>query len=180
MTTVIFAPGLACLANIWPRRRCGGGGPGTGSQRREAIRSHWIGPLKLRRAANGFYYVNGTPTDCVHMAVTGMLDSNPTWWYPGSTTGPIWATTPIYSGTVAAATEGFLLGIPSIAISLVGKESVNYETAGKIAVELVQRFARQKHSHPWLFNVNVPDVPHDQLHGMAVTPWAKGTKPSRW
>ena len=75
----------------------------------------------------------------------------------------------IYSGTVAAATEGFLLGIPSIAVSLVGKEFAHYETAARVATDLVQRFARQTHSHPWLFNVNLPDVPYDQLQGVEVT-----------
>jgi 5'-nucleotidase len=82
----------------------------------------------------------------------------------------------IYSGTVAAATEGFLLGIPSLAISLEGKEFVNYETAARVAVELVQRFVTQKHSQPWLLNVNVPDVPHDQLQGIAVTRLGKRHK----
>ena len=82
----------------------------------------------------------------------------------------------IYSGTVAAATEGFLLGIPSIAISMARHGPVHFDTAGKVAVELVQRFMTQKNSHPWLLNVNVPDVPYDQLQGMEVTRLGKRHK----
>jgi 5'-nucleotidase len=133
-------------------------------------------PLKLRRAANGFYYVNGTPTDCVHLAVTGMLDHQPDMVVSGINAGANMGDDTIYSGTVAAAMEGFLLGIPSIAVSLVGKEFAHYETAARIAAELVQRFARQTHSHPWLLNVNVPDLPHDQLQRIDVTRLGKRHK----
>ncbi|MCG6932071.1 MAG: 5'/3'-nucleotidase SurE [Gallionella sp.] len=133
-------------------------------------------PLKLRRAANGFYYVNGTPTDCVHLAVTGMLDHQPDMVVSGINAGANMGDDTIYSGTVAAAMEGFLLGIPSIAVSLVGKEFAHYESAARIAAELVQRFARQTHSHPWLLNVNVPDVPYDQLQGIDVTRLGKRHK----
>ena len=82
----------------------------------------------------------------------------------------------LYSGTVADATEVYLLGLSSIAFSLVGREFAHYETAAKIAAELVQRFAGQTHSHPWLLNVNVPDVPHDELQGMEVTRLGKRHK----
>jgi 5'-nucleotidase len=133
-------------------------------------------PLRLRRAANGYYYVNGTPTDCVHLAVTGMLDQQPDMVVSGINAGANMGDDTIYSGTVAAATEGFLLGIPSIAVSLIGKEFVYYETAAKIVAELVQRFATRQHSHPWLFNVNVPDVPFDQLQGIEVTRLGKRHK----
>src|ERR1019366_10320159 len=78
-------------------------------------------PLSLRRAHNGFYYVNGTPTDCVHLAVTGMLDLQPDMVVSGINAGANMGDDTIYSGTVAAAMEGFLLGIPSIAVSLAGK-----------------------------------------------------------
>jgi 5'-nucleotidase len=121
-------------------------------------------PLRPRRAANGFYYVDGTPTDCVHLAVTGMFDLQPDMVVSGINAGANMGDDTIYSGTVAAATEGFLLGIPSIAVSLVGSKFAHYETAARITAELVQRFAGHTHSHPWLLNVNVPDVPYDQLH----------------
>ena len=133
-------------------------------------------PLKLRRAANGFYYVNGTPTDCVHLAVTGMLDHQPDMVVSGINAGANMGDDTIYSGTVAAATEGYLLGIPAIALSLVGKELRHYETAAQVAVELVQRFSRQRHRLPWLLNVNVPDLPHDELKGTVVTRLGKRHK----
>jgi len=133
-------------------------------------------PLKLRRAANGFYYVNGTPTDCVHLAVTGMLDHQPDMVVSGINAGANMGDDTVYSGTVAAATEGYLLGIPAIALSLVGKELRHYETAAQVAVELVQRFSRQTHRLPWLLNVNVPDLPHDELNGTVVTRLGKRHK----
>src|SRR5450830_2168406 len=133
-------------------------------------------PLTVRTASNGFHYINGTPTDCVHLAVTGLLDGLPDMVISGINAGANMGDDTIYSGTVAAAMEGFLLGIPSIAVSLAGKEFVYYETAAKIAAELVQRFAKQTHSHPWLLNVNVPDVPHDQLQGVEVTRLGKRHK----
>lgn len=75
----------------------------------------------------------------------------------------------IYSGTVAAATEGFLLGIPAIAISMAGRDLQHYETAARVACDLVQRFADKSHPRPWLLNVNVPDIPYDQLQDTVVT-----------
>lgn len=164
-----FAPGLACLAEhlskvaevvvVAPERDRSGASNSLTLDR----------PLKLRKAANGFYYVNGTPTDCVHLAVTGMLDQQPDMVVSGINAGANMGDDTIYSGTVAAATEGFLLGIPSIALSLVGKDFNHYETAAKVAVALVQKFSMQKHTHPWLLNVNVPDVPHETLQGTVAT-----------
>ena len=126
-------------------------------------------PLTLRQAAGGFHYVNGTPTDCVHLAVTGMLDHLPDMVVSGINHGANMGDDTIYSGTVAAATEGFLLGVPSLAISLASKNGVNFETAAQVAKELVLRFQQQPISEPTLLNVNVPDVPLEQLRGRQVT-----------
>jgi 5'-nucleotidase len=126
-------------------------------------------PLFLKKAANGFYFVNGTPTDCVHLAVTGMLDYMPDIIVSGINHGANMGDDTIYSGTVAAATEGFLLGIPSIAISLTSFEGKNYETAGRVALQLVERFIRNPIREPVLLNVNVPDLPYDDLRGTEVT-----------
>src|SRR5512143_709656 len=115
-------------------------------------------PLSVRRAPSGFLFVNGTPTDCVHLAVTGLLDSRPDMVISGINLGANMGDDTIYSGTVAAATEGYLLGIPSIAISLTSKTATHFETASQVAIELVLRHARER-SGPWLLNVNVPDVP---------------------
>ena len=125
-------------------------------------------PLSVRRAANGFLFVNGTPTDCVHLAVTGLLDQLPDMVISGINLGANMGDDTIYSGTVAAATEGFLLGIPSIAISLASKAARHFETAADIALQLVDRHARMP-AGAWLLNVNVPDVPLAECKGFAVT-----------
>jgi 5'-nucleotidase len=125
-------------------------------------------PLMVRRAPNGFLFVNGTPTDCVHLAVTGLLDELPDMVISGINDGANMGDDTIYSGTVAAATEGYLLGIPSIAISLTSKNARHLDTAARIAVDLVQ-LHRQRKSRVWLLNVNVPDVAHAELAGIEVT-----------
>jgi 5'-nucleotidase len=126
-------------------------------------------PLQLRRAPNGFYYVNGTPTDCVHLAVTGMLDHLPDIVVSGVNHGANMGDDTIYSGTVAAATEGFLLGVPAIAVSLVGRQVTHFATAARVARQLVERFQAQPFGAPVLLNVNVPDMPFEQLQGMRIT-----------
>ncbi|HOL65325.1 MAG TPA: 5'/3'-nucleotidase SurE [Accumulibacter sp.] len=133
-------------------------------------------PLSLKRAANGFYYVNGTPTDCVHLAVTGMLDCLPDMVVSGINMGANMGDDTIYSGTVAAATEGFLLGVPSIAISLCTRHSEDFACAAKVAREVVCLMQEQRPAQPMLLNVNVPDVPYEQLRGFAVTRLGKRHK----
>ena len=126
-------------------------------------------PLTARRAANGFCYVNGTPTDCVHLALTGMVDPLPDIVVSGINFGANMGDDTIYSGTVAAATEGYLFGIPSIAVSLVGKVGGNFETAAQVAVDIVKRAMRFPFTVPVLLNVNVPDVALAELGGIETT-----------
>lgn len=126
-------------------------------------------PLHLRRAANGYYFVNGTPTDCVHLAVTGMLENLPGMIVSGINLGANMGDDTIYSGTVAAATEGYLLGMPSIAVSLASKHGAHFETAGRVAREMVERFQRRDFGAHVLLNINVPDVPYAELRGIKVT-----------
>ena len=126
-------------------------------------------PLSLHKSHQGFFYVNGTPTDCVHLAVTGMLDALPDMVVSGINDGANMGDDTIYSGTVAAATEGFLLGIPAIAISLARFSAGNFSTAAHTATDLVQRYQRDKLHGPVLLNVNVPDVPYNELQGIEVT-----------
>ena len=133
-------------------------------------------PLSLKRAANGFYHVNGTPTDCVHLAVTGMLEGLPDMVVSGINIGANMGDDTIYSGTVAAATEGFLLGVPSLAISLCSKEGAYFATAARVACELVELLQKQSLSEPVLLNVNVPDVPWEHLRGTVVTRLGKRHK----
>ncbi|MDR0480662.1 MAG: 5'/3'-nucleotidase SurE [Gallionellaceae bacterium] len=171
-----FSPGLACLAQtlsdiadvtvVAPERDRSGASNSLTLDR----------PLNLRRAASGFYYVNGTPTDCVHLAVTGMLDAQPDMVISGINAGANMGDDTVYSGTVAAATEGFLLGIPAIAISLAGKAHAHYGAAARVAMDLVRRFEQKAHSKPWLLNVNVPDLPYESLQGVEVTRLGKRHK----
>jgi 5'-nucleotidase len=133
-------------------------------------------PLSLRRASNGFYHVNGTPTDCVHMAVTGLIPDVPDMVVSGINHGTNMGDDTIYSGTVAAATEGFLLGIPSIAVSLASHGGSHFATAAQVALDLVKRFQRRALGEPMLLNVNVPDLPPQDLRGVRVTRLGKRHK----
>jgi len=126
-------------------------------------------PLTMRRAANGYRYVNGTPTDCVHLALTGLVDPLPDLVVSGINFGANMGDDTIYSGTVAAAMEGYLFGIPSIAVSLVGKVGRHFETAASVAADLVGRALRRPFREPVLLNVNVPDLPLAQLGGVEAT-----------
>ena len=126
-------------------------------------------PLMLKKASNGFYFVNGTPTDCVHLAVTGMLEYLPDIIVSGINLGANMGDDTIYSGTVAAATEGFLLGIPSIAVSMASYEGNNFSAAGRVVKDLINRFVANPVKEPVLLNVNVPDVPYELLKGVEIT-----------
>ena len=171
-----FAPGLAALARslapfanitvVAPERDRSGASNSLTLDR----------PLMLRQAPSGFYYVNGTPTDCVHLAVTGMLDHMPDMVISGINHGANMGDDTIYSGTVAAATEGYLLGIPSIAVSLASHNAEHFDTAARVVVDLVQRIQAQPPTEPMLLNVNVPDRAWEDLSGLAVTRLGKRHK----
>ena len=171
-----FSPGIECLARflsevaeitvVAPERDRSGASNSLTLDR----------PLSFRRSANGFYYVNGTPTDCVHLAVTGVLDELPDMVVSGINQGANMGDDTLYSGTVAAATEGFLLGVPSIAVSLCSKEGRHYETAGRVALEMVQMLREKNIAKPLLLNVNVPDLPYEELRGKVATRLGKRHK----
>jgi 5'-nucleotidase len=133
-------------------------------------------PLMVRRAHNGFYYVNGTPTDCVHLAVTGILDALPDMVISGINHGANMGDDTVYSGTVAAATEGFLLGIPSIAVSLAMNGQSNFATAGQLVLDLIERQQTHPLGRPYLLNLNVPDCSYAEVKGMQVTRLGKRHK----
>jgi 5'-nucleotidase len=181
-----FAPGLAALAEVLsriaevtvvaPERDRSGASNSLTLDR----------PLTVRTSHLGFHYVNGTPTDCVHLAVTGYLGWLPDMVVSGINHGANMGDDTIYSGTVAAATEGFLLGIPSIAVSLAKRTEGHYATAARVAADLVARYRDQPIGQPALLNVNVPDVPYEALRGQRVTrlgrrhkaePVIRGTNP---
>jgi 5'-nucleotidase len=133
-------------------------------------------PLTVRKAHNGFLYVNGTPTDCVHLALTGLMSSPPDMVISGINDGANMGDDTIYSGTVAAAMEGYLLGIPSFAISMSRHGAQYFETAARVVIDLVKRYERSGFPPPVLLNVNVPDIPYEELHGMVVTRLGKRHK----
>ncbi|MCX9156053.1 5'/3'-nucleotidase SurE [Niveibacterium sp. 24ML] len=164
-----FAPGIAALSEVL----------GTfaevavvAPERDRSGASHSLTldrPLSVRRAPSGYHYVNGTPTDCVHLAVTGFLDFRPDLVVSGINHGANMGDDTIYSGTVAAAMEGYLLGIPAIAVSLVGREGNNFQTAAEVAASVVKSVAKDLAGPPFLLNVNVPDVAFAELRGTRVT-----------
>lgn len=119
-------------------------------------------PLSLFKASNGFYFVNGTPSDCVHLALTGVLSYKPDLVVSGINQGQNMGDDTLYSGTVAAATEGYLFGVPSIAFSQVEKGWKHLDAAARAARDIVlRRFdSLQK---PYLLNVNIPNVAYEDL-----------------
>jgi 5'-nucleotidase len=126
-------------------------------------------PLTVRRASNGFYVVNGTPSDCVHIALTGLLDFKPDLVVSGINNGANMGDDTIYSGTVAAAMEGHLFGIPSIAFSLVDRGWPQLDAVAQRCGELVQRFMAKRLPAHVLLNVNLPALPSDQMRDFQVT-----------
>ena len=122
-------------------------------------------PLYVHRAANGFRYVNGTPADCMHIALTGLLDYRPDLIVSGINNGANMGDDTIYSGTVGAAMEGYLFGIPAIAFSQVEKGWGELEAAAQIARNMVAQMLQQGliGADPWLLNVNIPNLP---LHAL--------------
>lgn len=127
-------------------------------------------PMYMRQAASGFYYVNGTPTDCIHLAITGQLcPFTPDLILSGINHGSNMGDDTLYSGTVAAAMEGYLLGISAIAFSLVGREYRHFDTAAQVIADIVARFKADPVRGAVLLNVNIPDVPYAQLKGTRIT-----------
>jgi 5'-nucleotidase len=125
-------------------------------------------PLSVYRADNGFYFVNGTPSDCVHIALTGGLCFKPDLVVSGINQGQNMGDDTLYSGTVAAATEGFLFGIPAIAFSQVDPGWAHLDAAAKIARDIVERDFDVLRK-PYLLNVNIPNRPYDEIKGVVPT-----------
>lgn len=126
-------------------------------------------PLYVRQSANGFFYVNGTPTDCVHVAVTGFLEHRPDLVVSGINNSSNLAEDTLYSGTVAAAMEGYLLGIPSVAFSLASRGFEHLDTAVDVARRVVAHLMAQPPSRARLLNVNIPALPYGDINGFELT-----------
>jgi len=126
-------------------------------------------PLRVNRTREGIYFVNGTPTDCVHLAITGLLDHEPDMVVSGINHGANLGDDVLYSGTVAAAVEGRFLGLPAIAVSLVGENPRHFDTAAQAVRDLVQQLLKDPLPTDTVLNVNVPDVPYQDLKGFMST-----------
>jgi 5'-nucleotidase len=165
----VFAKGLAVLHDIVarehdvtvvaPDRNCSGAS--------NALSLHQ--PLRVQTMDSGYYSVSGTPSDCVHLGLSRILENDPELVVSGINHGANLGDDVVYSGTVAAATEGRYMGLPAIAVSLVGKEAKHFETAAKVVLEIIRKL--QTHPLPanQILNVNVPDVPYEELKGIEVT-----------
>jgi 5'-nucleotidase len=126
-------------------------------------------PLRVFPFAEDAYYVNGTPTDCVHLAISGLFDFQHDMVVSGINDGANLGDDVLYSGTVAAAVEGRFLGLPTMALSLVVRDGRHFATAARVASELVMRLTRTPLHASMILNVNVPDLPYEQLRGVRAT-----------
>ncbi len=126
-------------------------------------------PIRATQVEPGVISVDGTPTDCVHLAITGLLDREPDMVLSGINAGSNMGDDVIYSGTVAAAMEGRFLGLPAMAVSLAGEQLKHYETATHVVLKLLDKLKYHPLPVDTILNVNVPDVPLEQLQGMHAT-----------
>ena len=126
-------------------------------------------PLRIREAENGFYYVSGTPTDCIHLGLHALPDFKPDLVLSGINHGANMGDDTLYSGTVAAATEAYLLGIPAVAFSLNDYSGRYWETAERAAWQVLSHLLQEPPKQPVLWNVNIPAVAPDDIQGCKIT-----------
>lgn len=165
----VFAEGLACLYEalslqhevtvIAPDRNCSGASNALSLQH----------PLRIQQMKNGFYSVNGTPSDCVHLGVNSFLQDDPELVVSGINHGANLGDDVIYSGTVAAATEGRYMGLPAIAVSLNNYQGGHFASAARITAEIIQRLGKHPLPADQILNINVPDLPYEEIKGIQVT-----------
>jgi len=128
-----------------------------------------LNPLRATTLDNGFIAVNGTPTDCVHLGVNELSSEMPDLVVAGINHGANLGDDTLYSGTVAAATEGRHLGLPAVAVSLCSKEGNYFETAAAVTVGIIKQLTSHPLPKDQIININVPDVPLSELKGVKVT-----------
>jgi 5'-nucleotidase len=126
-------------------------------------------PLYVKQAKNSFYFVNGTPTDCVHLAITGLLTDEPDLVVSGVNAGANLGDDVLYSGTVAAAMEARFLGCPALAVSLASETPVHFDSAVKVVMNIIKSMLENPLNSDLLLNINVPDLPYEQIDGVQVT-----------
>ncbi|RUO22501.1 5'/3'-nucleotidase SurE [Aliidiomarina iranensis] len=165
----VRAPGLAALYNalkeiadvtvIAPDRNCSGAS--------NSLTLH--SPLRVEQLENGFFSVNGTPTDCVHIGTNSPLGEAPDLVVSGINDAPNMGDDVIYSGTVAAATEGRFVGLPAIAVSMGQHGHDYYETAARVVADLIKKLQEKPLKSDFVLNVNVPSVPFADIKGTQLT-----------
>ncbi|MBA6223565.1 MULTISPECIES: 5'/3'-nucleotidase SurE [unclassified Colwellia] len=128
-----------------------------------------LNPLRAQTLENGFISVNGTPTDAVHLGAAQLMQPKPDLVVAGINHGANLGDDTIYSGTVAAATEGRHLGMPAIAVSLVSSDPKHFQTAAVVTAKFIERLQLHPLPSDQIININVPDVPLDELKGIQVT-----------
>ena len=130
-------------------------------------------PLSVTRNADGVYVVSGTPSDCVHLALTGLLEEKPDLVVSGINCGANMGDDTMYSGTVAAAIEGYIFNIDSIAFSQIDRGWTELDSAARMAGVIVERFlarrSRKEGEEAVLLNVNMPNMPFDAMQGVMAT-----------
>jgi 5'-nucleotidase len=126
-------------------------------------------PLRVQRHEDGVIGIDGTPTDCVHLALTCLMAEPPDIVVSGINAGANLGDDTLYSGTVAAAMEGRHLGLSAIAVSCVSHTPQHYDTAARVTLHLIERLRIEPLPGDTILNVNVPDVPWEQLQGYEVT-----------
>jgi len=126
-------------------------------------------PLRATKTDDGFYYVDGTPTDCVHLAISGLLEQPPDMVVSGINAGANLGDDVLYSGTVAAAMEGRFLGLPAIAVSLTGNSCQHYETAAEVTRQIIENLINDMLPDDTILNINVPDLEPDAIESIQAT-----------
>ena len=165
----VFAKGIAVMHGalqashdvtvIAPDRNCSGAS--------NALSLHQT--LRIQQMDSGFYAVNGTPSDCVHLGLNCFLEEDPELVVSGINHGANLGDDVIYSGTVAAATEGRYMGLPAIAVSLCSHEGKHFETAARVVTEIITKLQSHPLAANQILNVNVPDIPYSELAGVKIT-----------
>ena len=130
-------------------------------------------PLKIKQGENGFYYVNGTPSDSLHLALSLFEDFQPDWIFSGINHGVNMGDDILFSGTVACATQGYLWGISSVAFSLNDKKNQYWDTAEWVAHHIIETLMKKPAHEKWLLSINIPRVLPHQLQGVACVPLGK-------
>ena len=126
-------------------------------------------PVRVEQIKNGYFVCSGTPTDCVHLGITGLMPKGPDMIISGINNARNLGDDVLYSGTVGAAMEGRFLGLPAIAVSLAREDASHFDTAGNVVRQLLDRMLQTPLAPSTILNVNVPDLPRDQISGWQAT-----------